>query len=272
MTTGPATKTTRSPRALVCRIIVGDARHADLDAAFRRHLVRHEGKVAALSIAELRRDAQAVQPADDAIADPDLAQLAARGRAVGVHHDDGVHPLARDDDPAAIDAHVGSHVRRRIEIVWHGAIAVRDAQQRVPLLDRMTAERNQLLDAAGAARLGRRRHLELQLREVVVGAANLEVQDLELTAALDHGIEDGVQELRVDQVALRPDDDGVRGVSDMVGIWIIATDFTDNTESVATDFTDYTECVATDFTDHTESRTPRIVTDHTECGQTMALS
>ncbi len=189
----------------------GDARDAHLDSSFRRHLVRHEGKIAALAIAELRRHAQAVEAADHSIADLDLAQLATRRSAVGADHDDRIHALARDGQPAAIDAHVGPHVRRRVEIVRHRAIAIRDPQQRVPFLDGMAAERNQLLEQTAQAGVGRRRHLQLQLREVVVGAADLEMQDLELTAALDHGIEDGVQELRVDEVALSLDDDGVRG-------------------------------------------------------------
>ena len=50
----------------------------------------------------------------------------------------------------------------------------------------------------------------LQLREVVVGPADFEMQHLELAATLDDGIEDGVEQLRVDQVALGLDDDGVQ--------------------------------------------------------------
>ena len=149
------------------------------------------------------------EAADDAVADPDFAQLAAGGRAVAADDDDGVHALARHGDPAAVDAHVGPHVRRRVEVVGDDAIAVGDSQQRVPLLDGVAAERDQLLDEAAQAGVARRRHLELQLREVVVGAADLEVQHLELSAALDDGIEDGVEELRVDEVALGLDDDGV---------------------------------------------------------------
>ena len=113
-------------------------------------------------------------------------------------------------DPSAVDAHVGPHVGGRVEIVWNRAVPVRDSQERVLLLDGVAAERNQLLDEAAQAGVGRRRDLELDLRELVVGAADLEVQHFELAAALDDGIEDGVEELRVDQVALRLDDDCVQ--------------------------------------------------------------
>ena len=98
----------------------------------------------------------------------------------------------------------------------------------------MAAERNQLLDQAPQAGVGVRRHLHLQLREIVVGAADLEVQHLELSAALDDGIEDRVEELRVDQVALRLDDYGVLRCIGHDGSWIIATDGTDNTECAGT--------------------------------------
>ncbi len=113
-------------------------------------------------------------------------------------------------DPAAADAHVGPHVGGRVEVVGDRAVPVRDSQERVLFLDGVAAERNQLLDEAAQAGVGRRRDLELQLREVVVGAADLEVQHLELPAALDDRIEDGVEELRVDEVALGLDDDGVK--------------------------------------------------------------
>ncbi len=187
----------------------GDARHAHLDAPLRRHFVRHEGKVAACAIPEFRRHAQAVEPADDPIADSDLAQLAARRAAVGANHDDRVHALPGHGNPAALDAYVGPHVGRRIEIVRNRAVAIGHQQQRVPLLDGMAAERNQLLEQAPQVGIGRRRDLQFQLREVFVGAADLEMQDVELSAASDHGVEDRVQELRVDEVALGLDDDGV---------------------------------------------------------------
>ncbi len=109
----------------------------------------------------------------------------------------------------AVDAHIGTHVGGRVEIVGDHAITIRGFQERVPLLDGVAAEWNQLFDEAPQAGLAGGGYLQLQLRKVVVGAADLEVQDLELSAALDDGIEDGVEELRIDEVALGLDDDGV---------------------------------------------------------------
>ena len=152
-----------------------------------------------------------MQAADDAVADPDFAKLPARRRAVRCGDDDGVHALPGHGNPAPVHAHVGPHVGRRVEVVWNRAVPVRDSQQRVPLFDGVAPERYQLLDQAPQAGVGGRRHPHFQLREIVVGTADLEVQHFELSAALDDGIEDRVEELRVDQVALRLDDHGVQG-------------------------------------------------------------
>src|SRR4030095_8071334 len=57
----------------------GNSRDADLDAPFGRDLVRHEREPEAIARLELRDDFDAVNPADDSVAAPDLAQLAAHG-------------------------------------------------------------------------------------------------------------------------------------------------------------------------------------------------
>src|SRR5947199_322646 len=72
-----------------------DARHAHLDAALRGDVVRHEREVGAIAIAEFRRDADAVEAADDAVSGAQVAELAAF-RAVRRDHDRGVHPLTAD--------------------------------------------------------------------------------------------------------------------------------------------------------------------------------
>ena len=204
MTTGPATNTTRSPRAFVCRIMAAmrdtltstrrsDETSFDMNAKSPRSRSRNSG---------VTRNPW--RPHTTRSPDPDFAQLPADGRAVLADDDDRVHALARHRDPAPVHAHVGPQVGGRIEVVWNRAVTVRDSQQRVPFLDGMAAEWNQLFDEPAQAGVGRGRHLQLQLREIVVGAADLEVQHLELPAPLDDGIEDGVEELRVDQVALAP--------------------------------------------------------------------
>ena len=77
-----------------------DAADTGFDPALRRDLVRHEGEVGAVALAELRGDADAFESADDVIAGPDLAQLPAGGAAVG-DDDHGVHALPLDLDPLA---------------------------------------------------------------------------------------------------------------------------------------------------------------------------
>jgi hypothetical protein len=172
----------------------------------------------AIAIAEFRSDPESFESADDAIAGAHVAQLPALGGAVG-DDDHGVHALPRHVDPASIDPHLGSLVGRRIEVVRHRAVAIRRADERVAFLGDVTAERDQRLEQGRERGTGRRRHLEAQPREVLVGAANLEVQHLEGAAAFDHGIEDRIEELRIDQVPFGLDDRAVRqGVGHVAGI------------------------------------------------------
>jgi hypothetical protein len=74
----------------------------------------------------------------------------------------------------------------------------------------MTAERDQRLEQGRQALRGRRRDFERQTREILVGASDLEMQHFECAAALDHRVEDRVQELRIDQVPGGRDDGSVR--------------------------------------------------------------
>ena len=66
----------------------------------------------------------------------------------------------------------------------------------------MAAERQQFLEEELERRLGTRVHLQRELRELVVGPAEIEVLDLEGGAALDDLVEDGLELLGVDEVAL----------------------------------------------------------------------
>ena len=129
------------------------------------------------------------------------------GRAVGADDDHRVHALPRNRQPSAVDAHVacaGSWSSRSPR-----ARSRRDRRRAASAscsLDGMAAERNQLLDEARSPAVGVGGHLQRELREIVVGPADLEVLHLERAAALDDGIEDGLEQLRVDQVALRLND------------------------------------------------------------------
>src|SRR5207237_1376561 len=80
-----------------------DSRDAHFDAPFRRHVVRHEREIRAIAIAELGRDAEPFEPAHDPTAGTHVAHLPALDAAT-LAYDHGVHALARDIDPAPVDA------------------------------------------------------------------------------------------------------------------------------------------------------------------------
>ena len=174
-----------------------------------------------------------VEAADDASPARTSRSLRQHRAAVGVDDDHRVHALLLDVDPAAVHAAPRALVGRRVEVVGHAAVAIGDAQERVPLLDGVAAERDQLFEQAAQAGVGRRRDLELQLREIVVGAADLEMQDLELAAVLDHRVEDVFRICESIKCPSAWTTTVCGDVSDMVGSWIIATDFLDNAECVA---------------------------------------
>ena len=79
------------------------------------------------------------------------------------------------------------------------------------LADGVRAERNQILDHPGQRGVVAGRDLQRELREVVVGAAQLEVEHFELAAAFDHPVEDVLQQLGIDEVAFGRDDGGMSG-------------------------------------------------------------
>ncbi len=179
-----------------------------LHAPFGRDFVGHEPEVGAGAIAELRRHADALEPAHDPVAGPDLAQLAADRAPVGQDHD-SVHALALDDHPLPLDPHLRPLVRGGIEVVRHAAVLVGHPHRRVLHVRHVTAERKQLLEQVVERGRTRGLHLERQPRELVVGAAQLEVQDLECPPALDHLVENRLELLGVDEVPLGGDDGGM---------------------------------------------------------------
>ena len=134
----------------------------------------------------------------------DVAQLAAGG-ALSRDDDHRVHPLALDLDPLAAKSNVGPVVGRRVEVVGNAAVLFRRFDQHVALADRMCAERRDLLQQVVERRAIRRRDAHLDARRVVVGAADVERQDLVGPFEFDDFVEDGGQQAGVDQVALRFD-------------------------------------------------------------------
>jgi hypothetical protein len=132
-----------------------------------------------------------------------VTQLAAFGvkpRRIFADDDDGVHTLFCDLDPCAAGAHKGSMIGRRIEIIGRDAVLGRGLQRRIGELGLVAAQLDQLFERLVEDLPGGRHHPHLQLRELVVGAPELEVDHFVDRAALDHAIHDVRQYLRIYQV------------------------------------------------------------------------
>ena len=195
----------RSPRLLGRAHHRGDARHAHLDAAFGRDLVRHECEAEPIARLELRHDLDPLDAADDRVTGSDLAQLPA-ARAVPLDHDRRVHALAIDRHPPAGDAHGCPMIGCRVEVLRRAAGAVGPHDVSVLGVGDAAPERHQLLEDAGQ-RCGRFRcDAHRHERRLVVGAADPELEDVERRVVAHNGVEHRVHELRVDQVTLGLDD------------------------------------------------------------------
>ena len=178
---------------------LGHARDGSLDAPLRRHFVAHEREAVAVAILESGDDANALDAADDRVALPEVAQLAARG-AGAVDHDGRVHALVRDGQPVARPAHVRFVVGRRIEVHGRAAVLIGGARHHVlPALDQ-TAQGDEVLDDLAKVLVARRGHPHRQDRRLGVGAADRELQHLEAGVVPDDGVEDAVEDAGVDQM------------------------------------------------------------------------
>ncbi len=125
--------------------------------------------------------------------------------------DHGVHPLIADRDPAAVEVHFGPVVGRGVEVVRRGGVDVGAAQQRVRRAVHVAAVRRQLLEQVIERRPGAGRDRDRQVRDVLVGAADVEAFDLVRRAMLDDRGEDALEVARVDQVAVGVDGFGRHG-------------------------------------------------------------
>jgi hypothetical protein len=146
-------------------------------------------------------------------ASPQIAQLPAFGAPLG-HHDGGVHPLAPDVDPPAIEPHLRALIGRRIELLGRGAIAIRDAYDRVLFDGGVAPEGNERFEQRRERGLVGRGDLQREARELVVGTADRERLHFKRATAFDDEVEDAGEQLRIDQVAFG--DDGRRRLS---GVW-----------------------------------------------------
>ena len=132
-------------------------------------------------------------PAHDRLTRLDIAQLPAFGLAAR-GDDDRIHPLLLDFDPLALEANVRAVVGRRIEVVGHAAVLFRRFHEHVAFAFRVAAERGQLLQQVIEHRLLGGRDAHLELRDVVIGPADIELEDLVGGLVLDDLVEDRRQE------------------------------------------------------------------------------
>src|SRR5690242_21798276 len=107
-----------------------DAGDAALDAALRRDVVAHEREPETVALPELGSDADAGVPAHDLLARLDVTELATHGFR-SVDDDDGIHALAVDINPPAVQADLGPMVGRRVEVIGDAAVLLRRLDQRV---------------------------------------------------------------------------------------------------------------------------------------------
>src|SRR5262245_57674530 len=91
----------------------GDGIDREFDTAFARDAGGHELEFVPALGGGLRVDANAIDAADDAIADAEVAHQRAGCGGV-VYDDDGVHALLRCAKPFAFDAYVGGVDRRAV--------------------------------------------------------------------------------------------------------------------------------------------------------------
>ena len=208
-TTGPATKTIRRPAARVSRISVAmrptlastrrsDEISFDMNAKSPRSRSRNSGVTRMPSRPQTTRSPARISRS---------FRHEARLSSIDHHR---VHALALDLDPLAADAHVGAQVGGRIEVVRDAAVAVggRAAARRAsraglqPSCIRSSTRRRRPA-ALGADTFSEMRENSSLVRPIA------KFEDLEGAAALDHLVEDRVENVRVDQVAFGADHRGV---------------------------------------------------------------
>ena len=116
--------------------------------------------------------------------------------------DDRVHALVADLGPFAAHPDLRPLVGGRVEVVRRAPVPVGRPHEGVLFADRVAPEGQQVLDELGERRRIAGRDLQRQARDVVVRPAEFEVQHLEVAAALDDAVENGLEQLGVDEMTL----------------------------------------------------------------------
>jgi hypothetical protein len=95
----------------------------------------------------------------------------------------------------AVAPHEGALIRRRVEVLGHRGIRLALFHECVLLAHRVASERHQLFEQVAQGRVARGRHLEGQMREIIIRTTDVELHDLERGAAADDDVEHRVEEI-----------------------------------------------------------------------------
>ena len=104
---------------------------------------------------------------------------------------------------------MGALVGRGVEVVRHAAVLLGHAHGGILLVDRVAAERQELLEQSSSAAAVGAYTFSVSRENSSLVRPSCEVLNLERAAALDDLVEDRVEVLRVDEVAFGGDDGGV---------------------------------------------------------------
>ena len=121
------------------------------------------------------------------------------------HYDERVHSLVLDFHPLAASAHVCFVIRSGVKIFRSATIALHGEQVGIAGFHHRATQaeqlREDLLHRLGIIGVD----FQPQIGAVAIGAPDAELLHLEAAAELDHGVEDLLHDMGVDQVALSLD-------------------------------------------------------------------
>ncbi len=167
--------------------------------------MRHEGEGEAITLFRFGDDADAAHAGDNLVAGLQIAQAAAERSAIG-DHDHGVHALILGFDPFAVVADQGAMVGGGIKIVGGAAGPVYCFEDRIAGIEGRAAQAEQLRQELLHIGSFGGFDLEAQVGRLGVGAADGKPLDFKTAVEFDHGIEDLLHQVRIDQVAFGFDD------------------------------------------------------------------
>ena len=123
------------------------------------------------------------------------------GRSV-FDDDQSIHALLLNFDPLLAEADLRPLIRCRVEILGRATVAIHGPQICVAGIGGRTAESQQLAQQLEHQFLSRRFHFQAKMRRLKICASDLEFLDFESALVFDHGIENTLHDVRVDQVSL----------------------------------------------------------------------